>query len=165
MKAWVALFAVACMVFVTGCASIVSQSEYPVSLTSTPDGATVTVIDQDGKEIYRGVTPTQVTLKSGSGYFTGATYTVRFDKENCECRELVLEKQLDGWYIGNLVFGGLLGMLIVDPATGAMWKLPESLSADLEIKSTAFNLDQTSVDVAMLEDVPMELRDKMVKVK
>ena len=30
----------------------------------------------------------------------------------------------NGWYLaGNFIFGGLLGWLIVDPATGAMWNL------------------------------------------
>jgi hypothetical protein len=28
--------------------------------------------------------------------------------------------------LGNIVFGGLIGLLIVDPATGAMWKLEET---------------------------------------
>lgn len=30
---------------------------------------------------------------------------------------------MNGWYIGNLLFGGIIGLLIVDPATGAMWTL------------------------------------------
>ena len=33
---------------------------------------------------------------------------------------------LNGWYIGNVVFGGLIGLLIVDPETGAMWRLDEN---------------------------------------
>ena len=27
---------------------------------------------------------------------------------------------MNGWYIGNILFGGLIGFLIVDPLTGAM---------------------------------------------
>lgn len=40
---------------------------------------------------------------------------------------------MDGWYIGNLLFGGLIGMLIVDPATGAMYKLDDSVYATLPV--------------------------------
>ena len=34
---------------------------------------------------------------------------------------------MDGWYIGHILFGGLIGFLIIDPATGSMWKLNESV--------------------------------------
>ena len=43
----------------------------------------------------------------------------------------ILESEVDSWYFGNILFGGLIGMLIIDPATGAMWKLPENVSTDL----------------------------------
>ena len=36
----------------------------------------------------------------------------------------MLRATIDGWYWGNLFLGGILGMLAVDPATGAMWALP-----------------------------------------
>lgn len=46
---------------------------------------------------------------------------------------------MDGWYMGNLLFGGFIGFLIVDPATGAMWKLDDNvygnLSPDPEYKA------------------------------
>jgi hypothetical protein len=38
---------------------------------------------------------------------------------------------MDGWYLGNIVFGGLVGLLVVDPLTGAMWKLDPTMNADL----------------------------------
>lgn len=41
---------------------------------------------------------------------------------------------MDGWYWGNILFGGLIGMLAVDPATGAMYKLPKATSAGLTLK-------------------------------
>jgi hypothetical protein len=31
---------------------------------------------------------------------------------------------MSGWYCGKLLFGGLIGMLAVDPATGAIWNSP-----------------------------------------
>ena len=40
--------------------------------------------------------------------------------------EKVLETRMNGWYLGNIIFGGLIGALIVDPATGAMWTFKEN---------------------------------------
>ena len=34
---------------------------------------------------------------------------------------------MDPWYAGNIVFGGIIGAL-VDPAAGAMWKLPKEVN-------------------------------------
>ncbi|WP_174263189.1 CsgG/HfaB family protein [Citrifermentans bemidjiense] len=38
---------------------------------------------------------------------------------------------MNGWYWGNIVFGGVIGLLIVDPATGAMWKMDDTLMVPL----------------------------------
>ncbi len=50
-----------------------------------------------------------------------------------------LEATLDGWYIGNIIFGGLIGFLIVDPLTGAMWKLPEQAMTSLPTGETSIS--------------------------
>ncbi len=45
-------------------------------------------------------------------------------KEGYVKQVVSIESRVDGWYIvGNLFFGGLLGYLIIDPATGTMWTL------------------------------------------
>ena len=56
------------------CASIVSKSRYPVAISSVPVGANITITDKHGKEVFSGVAPTAVTLKSGAGYFSKASY-------------------------------------------------------------------------------------------
>ncbi len=153
------------VLFVSGCASIVSKSSYPVAINSHPDGASITISDKNGKEIYKGKTPTTVTLKSGAGFFTGASYKVTFEKSGYEPQTAVIEKQLDGWYIGNIVFGGLIGFLIVDPATGAMWKLPEGINVTLAENTSTFVIDGKELKVVFLDDVPVQLRSQMVRVK
>ena len=35
-----------------------------------------------------------------------------------------LESGIDGWYWGNIAIGGLIGMFIVAPLTGAMYRIP-----------------------------------------
>ena len=77
------------------------------------------------------MTPSTVTLKSGAGYFSGEKYTFNFSKDGYADKTATLDTELNGWYFGNIVFGGFLGMLIIDPASGAMWSLPDSFTADM----------------------------------
>lgn len=115
----------------TGCASIISESRYPVTILSNPPGATYKVVSQDGFLVQSGQTPDQVMLDAGAGYFDGEEYIVMYSKKGYTPTNQPWSSQLDGWYWGNIVFGGVIGMLIVDPATGAMFKLPEGISAEL----------------------------------
>ncbi len=161
----ISIVALTFLLFISGCASIVSKSNYPVAINSMPEGATITITAKNGQQIYKGKTPTTVTLKSGAGFFTGASYSVAFEKPGYEPQTAVIEKQLDGWYIGNILFGGVIGFLIVDPATGAMWKLPDSISVILAEKTSAFIIDGKELKVVFLDDVPAQLRAQMVRVK
>jgi len=115
----------------SGCASIVGDSQYPVAITSEPEGANYEVRNSAGQLIHSGVTPGTVTLKSGNGYFKSAGYSVKLRKDGYAEAKTTIDSSLSGWYWGNILLGGLIGMLVVDPATGAMWKLPEVSSASL----------------------------------
>jgi hypothetical protein len=121
----------------TGCASIVSESRYPVSVTSAPSGAAYEISNEAGAVVSSGVTPNQVTLKAGAGYFDGEKYTVNYRKEGYLSKTEVLDTNMNGWYWGNIVFGGLIGMLIVDPLTGAMYRLPEGINSNLSTIAVA----------------------------
>jgi hypothetical protein len=45
-------------------------------------------------------------------------------------------RSVNGWYVGNVIFGGLVGFLIVDPLTGAMWVLePKDVKESLPLKA------------------------------
>jgi len=121
-----------CLLF-TSCASIVNDRTQTVQLQTTPWGAEVTVTDRNsGETVYSGETPAKVTLAKGDGYFSGKDYQVEFQLDGYEPRTVDLERSLSAWYWGgNIVFGGLIGYLIVDPITGAMWNLPEELHEEL----------------------------------
>lgn len=112
----------------TGCASIVSKSDWPVSVTSASPGVAFTVKNENGVAVTHGTTPAVVVLSSHGGYFSGADYTIE-----CAGGTTPLASRLNGWYVGNVVFGGLIGLLIVDPATGAMWKLPEMVQLPAQV--------------------------------
>lgn len=78
-----------------------------------------------------GVTPGQVTLKAGAGFFDGELYRISYKKDGYQDQVTIVDTEVDGWYWGNIIFGGLIGMLIVDPATGSMYKLPNSAHGNL----------------------------------
>ena len=108
------------------------------------------------------MTPTTVTLLTKRGYFKGKNYTVVFKKEGYKDQEMAIKRGTDGWYIfGNLLFGGLVGWLIVDPITGAMWTLPKEIAGTLTASAES-QLDQVSLTVATIDDVPIAYRDKLI---
>ena len=118
----------------SGCASIVSKSNWPINVRSTPDQADVTITDaRDGTKLFEGKTPTLVTLSSKGGYFRGKTYLVEISQKGLDTRTIQIKSYMNGWYVGNLVFGGLIGIFIVDPLTGAMWTLsPREIDVTLQ---------------------------------
>lgn len=154
----------AALLTTAGCASIVSKSNWPVNVTSSPSECKVTLKDKRGMEIFKGTTPTVVTLPSSSGFFSGADYSLVFEKEGFEPVTVSLSSELNPWYIGNIVFGGLIGFLVVDPATGAMFKLPEQIHGTLAAKQSSSLSGEGGLWVASLDDIPKELRPHLERV-
>ncbi len=114
----------------TGCASIVSKSNWPVNFKSNPPGAEVVIKDNMGNEIDRGTTPTTFTLKSSDSFFSGATYYADFNLDGYQDCKKGIHADLNGWFWGNFAFGGIFGMLI-DGGTGTMYKLAPQCTVDL----------------------------------
>lgn len=115
----------------SGCASIVSKSNWPVTVQSSPSGAKCIISKGEGVDVHSGETPMTVTLKASDGFFSSAKYIVNCIKEGHQKSTSELSAHLNGWYAGNIVFGGLIGLLIVDPGTGAMWRLDETHTVTL----------------------------------
>ena len=135
---------------VSGCASIIKGSgPQGIYFKSEPPEAQVRVIDlRNGNVVADAKTPNPVLLKKGAGYFKYAKYNVEISKEGYDKKYVKIEGDASGWYIGgNLLFGGLIGYLIVDPATGAMWTLnPEEVNVLLQLTGgtdpIGFNVDE-----------------------
>jgi len=105
-----------------GCATFIDGGTTDLPVTTDPPGAHVTVTNEAGAVVFEGTTPTKVNLDNGDGYFDGETYRLAFSKAGYPNREFVLRTRASNWYLwGNIVIGGLIGWLIVDPLTGAMW--------------------------------------------
>ena len=159
------LVAICALVLMAGCASIVSKSTYPVSITSDPNQADITITDETGKTVFTGTTPAEVKLGTKAGFFKGKDYTVTFAKAGYDKYVTHIRRGVDGWYIGgNFFLGGLIGWLIVDPATGAMWTLQSEVHAPLS-QQTSSGEGGTRISVVSLDDVPASLRSEMVRVR
>lgn len=148
-------------VVLAGCASIVSKSDYPVAVTSNPTGADFTVKRANGLPIASGVTPATITLAASDGYFKPARYTVEFKRKGV-LQSVPLTAKIDGWYFGNLIFGGVIvGMLIVDPATGAMWRLNDTVVATFQQTADA-SPSRRELRIVDIDSLPMKYRGQLV---
>jgi uncharacterized protein YceK len=147
----------------SGCSSIVSKSDYAVAISSSPESANFTVTDKQGRQIHSGLTPETITLSSSSGYFSAASYTIKFTKEGYPDKVFTLRSDLDGWYIGNIVFGGLIGMLVVDPATGAMYRLPERIDVSLGRSISSYIPEKLTI--AAIDDLSEDQRSRLVLIE
>lgn len=118
-----------CATALSGCASIVSGGTYSVSVKSSVPGVRFTVRDSStGERKFSGRTPTTVELESSSAFFESAQYIIESKDERFPKISRELGAQLNPWYFGNFLLpGGIVGFLIVDPLSGAMWKLPEEV--------------------------------------
>ena len=149
---------------ISGCATIVSDSIYPVSIGSSPEGVLFEIRNEDGMKVHSGRTPATITLDAHNGFFDGATYKVKFKKDGYYEQDSIIDSKLDGWYVGNLLFGGFIGLLIVDPATGAMWKLPKYLSVSMPEKELSMKSGENGLQGLSINDFPIQYRDKLIPI-
>ena len=80
----------------SGCSSIVSDSVYPVSITSSPSQADFILKNREGKSVHTGKTPETVTLNASSGFFKGETYTLILNKDGFNEKIIEIQSSLDG---------------------------------------------------------------------
>ena len=150
------------MFFLTGCATIVGKDVFPVTINSNPDGANILIKDENGVKVYSGVTPTTVTLAAGESYFHAKTYNIAFSKTGYENQYVQVKATLSGWYFGNIIFGGLIGMLIVDPISGKMWKLKNNVFGELSSGKVSLNQSQRKLKVVTLDQIPKHMRKNLI---
>lgn len=144
---------------VTGCATIVHSGPRTVPISSKPEGATVSIYDRTGTQVQKQTTPFIATLPTKYKYFAGQSYRLVFEMPGYQKSELELLPAMSGWYIGNILFGGLLGMLVVDPLTGAMYNLkPEKVEHELTPEAQLGMIKGETILVMLKEDAtPGEL--------
>ena len=143
--------ALICLICLSGCASIVSGGPKTFPIMSQPDEASIEVIDvnNDNSTILKAKTPYTAMLERSSGYFQPAKYKIRIAKEGYLPYETQIDAGINAWYFGNAIFGSVVGVLIVDPATGAMWKIyqdninvklyPDTLEGKMSMATEKYN--------------------------
>jgi hypothetical protein len=137
MKKFQALICIALPFFIASCATIVSGSKQTVRFTSNPLHATVFI---DSFEV--GKTPFESRITRSQ------THTIVIKLDGYQNYELKMTRKFNGWYIGNLFFGGIIG-LIVDPITGAIFNLsPAEVRAPL-VKGAVTSQKKDSIYIAV----------------
>jgi hypothetical protein len=150
-----------------GCASIVHGGNRNISIATQPPGATASV-RKSGGEIMDVVavqkTPCTISLDPKKGYFSGQSYTLRLELPGYKSTEVELTPRMSGWYWGNLLIGGLIGMLAVDPATGAMWNIaPDKIDRTLASGESALIMNKTGFVVVLESELTPAERQHMVR--
>lgn len=148
--------------FLASCASIVSKSNWPFAIDTNPSGAEVRITNRKGVEIFKGRTPAATHLRSGAGFFTRESYVVTLAMNGYETKKINVECKLNGWYFGNVLIGGLIGFLIIDPATGAMYKLDSTgITEDMIKKASSAS---ATLNILDKNTIPQSWESHLVKV-
>lgn len=154
-------------VFTGGCASIVHNGNRSISIATDPPGATASVRKTGGnvnEVVAVEKTPCTVSLDPKRSYFKGQGYTLRLEMPGYRTTEVELTPKMSGWYWGNLLFGGLIGMLAVDPATGAMWNIaPDKIDRKLVSGQSALIKNKTGFVVVLASELTPAEREQMVR--
>ena len=160
------------VVALAGCASVMGTPHQQVPIQSTPSDASVVITDEKGITVFKGATPTSVTLQKSTGsYWGGKDYVVTITKEGYGTQSIPVRSSPNGWYIaGNFVFGSIIGWFVIDPWSGNMWSLsPDVVAPSLQTDagSPAASHNNASPDrirILLLQDVPQDLRAKMTRI-
>ncbi|MBP2833852.1 PEGA domain-containing protein [Aquimarina sp. U1-2] len=142
------------IVLFSSCATIVSGARQKVEIASEPGEAKVYI-----NEIEIGNTPVEQNLKRNQ------EYQLAIKLDGYETYEMKLERKFNAWYIGNVLFGGIIG-LVVDPATGAMHRLrPQDLEKH-RARGTIFKnkSENIYIKVQMQNDINTEKIGQMQKI-
>jgi hypothetical protein len=155
----------ACLAFmIISCASIVSKSNWPLTVNSNPSGADITITNRGGFDVYKGTTPATLKLRSAAGFFKKESYKIKFQLNGFGAKIVPLECKVNGWYFGNILIGGLIGMLIVDPATGAMYRLDSGyINETLSTSTVSAHLGH-ELKVYSFNELPASFNGHLVKI-
>lgn len=87
-------------------------------------------------------TPAVIELKRNE-----SNIILHFEKDGYEPVEIVLNRSVDSWIAGNIIFGGLIG-LAIDFISGGAYKLsPSEVQAVLaDLKKQGMNIEDLSKD-------------------
>jgi hypothetical protein len=135
----------ACSFAGTGCATVATGGggKQTVTVTSTPQGAAVVV---DGQP--QGVTPAKVALNRTEAH------TIELSAPGYESAHLSVSKHLNPWLLGNVLLGGIIGV-VIDVVTDATYTLsPSELNVHLKSKELGPLLGQRQTNSPAVPQLP-----------
>jgi len=141
MKKTIYAYLLSSSLLLSSCATIVSGSKQNVKFASYPSSATIFI-----NEVEVGKTPFELKLARNG------EHDVQIKLDGYQTYQTSLTKKFNAWYIGNILIGGIIG-LIVDPITGAIYNLtPNQINAQLT-KGTVFNSNKKGCYIAVVLDI------------
>jgi hypothetical protein len=116
------------------CATIGSTGIYHIPITTVPADAEIRVYDQNDFLMAVMSSPDTLSLKPSSGYFKRAEYYVHISKNGYQPSAVPVYFVMDRKYLLNICTAIFMpiGLLLVDPVSGAMWK-PEKQSFEVTL--------------------------------
>ena len=125
MRCFILAVAALSAVIFSGCASICSKSQYSVTVATNAPEADILIRNSDsGMIVQSGKSPLVVTLPASKSFFTPASYQCEV-KSKDKKQYRTISANIDPWFFGNFIFGGIIGMAI-DGASGAAYKLEDA---------------------------------------
>jgi hypothetical protein len=135
----------------SACASIVKGSSASVAVATPPvSGANCTLNSPEGT--WQLTSPASITLPRSKH-----DVQVRCTKEGYQEAAAVIPSSFEGWTLGNLVFGGVIG-LGVDAATGALNDYPNAFQVPMT--PLAAGASAAPPVMAPVADVPETVKEK-----
>lgn len=111
------------VLFTAACATLIHGPEQDLAINSTPAGASITI---DGQQL--GETPAVVRLARNREHY------LQLDLPGYLPYQMRLSRTTSGWVWGNIVFGGVIGV-VIDASSGAMYRLkPGMVDASMETR-------------------------------
>lgn len=125
----------------TGCGTMISGSTKTVEIKAQ-EGAKISVVNSVGQQVASGTTALTADLPRGMGYWQAAGYQVRVSQPGYKAQSVDLLPAFNGWYAANfaLPFIGAIGLLIVDPMSGAFYTLDKD-QVDISLEPIGGNAD------------------------
>ena len=143
-----------------GCGTMAgrSKSALGIQTESRQAGAPFEIVDGKGNVITSGVTPAVVTLPNG--FLGGNKYTIRYTDKSGQAAEQMVKCTLDSSVLAAgaraFVFG-FMGTILVDPFTGALFKLPDVAT----LQEIGYSPDVQLV-IASIDDVRPAMRPYLI---
>jgi hypothetical protein len=127
------------------CGTIVSGPSW-LSVETSPSNVKIRIEGLQNGEKFTKITPLRVQLNKNSDY------KLVVETPNYKSEEVIIRRSIDGWFWGNILIGGILGMGI-DYLSGNMWNHNKHLvNINLETLSSA--PDSIKLNVPVLVSYP-----------